>query len=119
MEPYKAILFDFDGVLVDSEPVHYRCWRKVLLPFGFDLQWEVYHQHFIGTSDRKMVDAIVELSPVPLLPEEIYAQYPAKAAAVSRRDGARGSAVAWSGGTVRRTARFQDRRGDLQPAVRG
>ena len=31
---YDAILFDFDGVLVDSEPVHFDCWREVLEPFG-------------------------------------------------------------------------------------
>lgn len=77
-ERYEAVLFDFDGVLVDSEPVHYRCWRQVLLPFGFDLHWDMYHQHFIGISDRKMVDAIVALSPVPLSAEVIYAQYPVK-----------------------------------------
>ena len=27
---YDAILFDFDGVLMDSEPVHYACWSEAL-----------------------------------------------------------------------------------------
>ena len=34
MPAFDAIFFDFDGVLIDSEPVHWACWREVLLPLG-------------------------------------------------------------------------------------
>ena len=32
--PFDAILFDFDGVLIDSEPLHCACWAEVLKPLG-------------------------------------------------------------------------------------
>lgn len=75
---YDAVLFDFDGVIVDSEPVHYACWRKVLLDCGYDLDWVTYRDHFIGISDRKMVEAIVKLSTVPLSADDIIRRYPEK-----------------------------------------
>ena len=34
MPEFDAILFDFDGVLVDTEPVHWACWAEVLKPQG-------------------------------------------------------------------------------------
>ena len=42
MPEFDAILFDFDGVLVDSEPVHCACWAEVLAPAGVTLDWEFY-----------------------------------------------------------------------------
>jgi beta-phosphoglucomutase-like phosphatase (HAD superfamily) len=34
---YDAILFDFDGVLADTEPLHWRCWQEILNPYSIDL----------------------------------------------------------------------------------
>ena len=56
MRRYEAILFDFDGVLLDSEPLHFACWRQVLLPLGIELDWETYRDHCIGVADRDMVE---------------------------------------------------------------
>jgi beta-phosphoglucomutase len=51
----EAIFFDFDGVLIDSEPVHWDCWRQVLLPFGVELSWDFYRDRCIGIDDREML----------------------------------------------------------------
>ena len=56
MAQYEAVLFDFDGVLVDSEPVHFGCWQEILGPFGIDLDWKTYSEHCIGITDRAMLD---------------------------------------------------------------
>ncbi|MDX1815611.1 MAG: HAD hydrolase-like protein, partial [Thermodesulfobacteriota bacterium] len=29
-----AVIFDFDGVIVDSEPLHYKAFQEVLEPLG-------------------------------------------------------------------------------------
>ena len=55
MTGLEAIFFDFDGVLIDSEPVHWACWREVLLPLGVVLDWEFYRDKCIGIDDRDML----------------------------------------------------------------
>jgi beta-phosphoglucomutase len=75
---YEAVLFDFDGVLVDSEPIHYQCWREVLLPLSIDLEWDYYHRHFIGVSDRKMAEELAEMAVPKVGLDVVYAQYPRK-----------------------------------------
>jgi len=32
--PFRAVVFDMDGVLADSEPVYYRAMNDVLNPLG-------------------------------------------------------------------------------------
>lgn len=39
---YRACIFDFDGVVVDSEKYHYRAWKKALQLVGFDLTQKQY-----------------------------------------------------------------------------
>ena len=82
---YEAILFDFDGVLVDSEPVHFACWREVLLPFGIDLDWETYRQRCIGIADRAMLETLCALAKPPLDIDRLWAQYPRKKARFRER----------------------------------
>lgn len=38
--PVKAIIFDCDGTLVDSEEAHLSAWRRTLQNRGHDLTWE-------------------------------------------------------------------------------
>lgn len=75
---YDAILFDFDGVLVDSEPVHWRCWNEILAPFGASLDWDTYCARCIGVSDREMIVTLCAQFDPPLPFDEIWAQYPRK-----------------------------------------
>lgn len=46
--PIHAVIFDHDGTLVDSEPVHLACWRKVLAPHNATLSKEDYNQNLSG-----------------------------------------------------------------------
>lgn len=48
----EAILFDFDGILVDSEPLHYRAFIEVLDPLGMGFPWEEYVETYMGFDDR-------------------------------------------------------------------
>lgn len=44
----KALLFDFDGTLVNSEALHYRSWLKVLAPFGVSYSESAFCDEFSG-----------------------------------------------------------------------
>jgi beta-phosphoglucomutase-like phosphatase (HAD superfamily) len=37
---YEAILFDFDGVMVDSEPVNFECWQEIISTLGVHMDWQ-------------------------------------------------------------------------------
>ena len=45
---FKAVLFDHDGTLVDSEAVHHALWNQVLQPYGVEIPRDVYMQHYSG-----------------------------------------------------------------------
>ncbi|HUB31595.1 MAG TPA: HAD family phosphatase [Bryobacteraceae bacterium] len=75
MPVFDAILFDFDGVIMDSEPVHFACWREVLLPLGVRLEWDYYLTHGIGIDDKLMLQQLVGDSRDW---RELWSQYPAK-----------------------------------------
>lgn len=48
----KAIVFDFDGVVVDSEPLHYRGFLEVAQSMGFTFDYETYLRQYVGFDDR-------------------------------------------------------------------
>jgi beta-phosphoglucomutase len=48
----EAVLFDFDGILVDSEPMHYRAFTQVLDPLGMGFPWKEYVEIYMGFDDR-------------------------------------------------------------------
>ena len=74
----QAIFFDFDGVLLDTEPVHCACWAEVLAPTGLTLTWEYYRDHCIGIDDRDMLRTLARQSSPPRDWDSLWALYPAK-----------------------------------------
>ncbi len=78
--PYDAVLFDFDGVLVDSEPVHFLCWQQTLKPFGLHLDWDYYQSNCIGITDRAMLESLCVLSEPKLDMDLLWPEYPKKKA---------------------------------------
>ena len=49
--PFQAVFFDFDGTLVDSEPLHYDCWMQAVRPFGGGMDWPEYNKRLTGRTD--------------------------------------------------------------------
>ena len=62
----SAIVFDFDGVLVDSEPLHLRAYQEVLEPFGLSLPREKYYSSYLGYDDTGVFRAVAEARDWPL-----------------------------------------------------
>jgi len=46
-----ATLFDFDGVLVDSEPVHLAAFNDVLAPLGMGIDTRTYSERYLSFDD--------------------------------------------------------------------
>src|SRR3974390_1752731 len=85
MARFDAILFDFDGVLLDSEPIHCACWAEVLAPLGVQLDWEYYREHYLGVDDRVMIPLIASSAIPPLDWRTLWAQYPNKRDCLRKR----------------------------------
>jgi beta-phosphoglucomutase len=75
---YEAILFDFDGVLADSEPIHFECWQEILTGFGLHLDWKTYAERGIGASDRSLLSLMCQQTDPPFDLERLVAEYPRK-----------------------------------------
>lgn len=56
----RAVLFDFDGVLVNSEPLHYRALRDALLPEGIVIDEEIYARDYLAQDDRGAIRLALE-----------------------------------------------------------
>jgi HAD superfamily hydrolase (TIGR01509 family) len=52
MDRLRAIIFDFDGVMADTEPLHFAGLRKTLAEIGIELTESDYYAHYLGYDDR-------------------------------------------------------------------
>jgi beta-phosphoglucomutase len=50
--PIRAVIFDFNGVLVDDEHVHFELFCEVLAAEGIALDEDAYHDRYLGFDDR-------------------------------------------------------------------
>lgn len=57
-----AVLFDFDGIIVDTEPIHYRAFQDVLRPLGLGYSWDEYLERYIGFDDRDAFREVFKLA---------------------------------------------------------
>ena len=99
--PLAAVIFDFDGVLADSEPVHLHVFQTVLDQIGITLTAEEYYARYLGYSDRDAfihvlqdrgrtladdeLDALIDTKK-DIFPQAIgdHALYPGAAACIDR-----------------------------------
>ena len=48
----RAVIFDFNGIIVDDEPIHFALFRRVLGEEGITLTEEAYYERYLGFDDR-------------------------------------------------------------------
>ena len=48
----RAVIFDFNGIIVNDEPIHFRLFQKVLGEEGIPLTEEDYYARYLGFDDR-------------------------------------------------------------------
>ena len=47
----QAVIFDFDGVITDSEILHFRAFNRVLAPYGAEITMKDYYKTYLGLTD--------------------------------------------------------------------
>jgi len=55
----RAVIFDFDGVITDSEILHFRAFNAVLTQYGFQLTKPEYYKKYLGMSDADCFRALI------------------------------------------------------------
>jgi beta-phosphoglucomutase len=85
MADYDAVLFDFDGVLMDTEPLHYACWMEALREFRVEVTLEQYLDRWVGVADSLMLDDMGRLANPPVYGATLARFHPAKRELFSRR----------------------------------
>ena len=55
---FEAVVFDLDGVIVDSEVYHYQSIKQALAPHKLDLTYEDFRNDYTGGSDRSTITRI-------------------------------------------------------------
>jgi beta-phosphoglucomutase len=83
-----ATLFDFDGVLVDSEPVHLAAFNDVLSPRGLAIAERDYVQRFLSLDDANVFRAVIARRGQTLSEDDVRSLVAAKAARFMARFGA-------------------------------
>jgi beta-phosphoglucomutase len=54
---FEAILFDFNGVIVDDEPLHALAFAQALQAEGHQVSERAYFERFLGLNDRELFEA--------------------------------------------------------------
>jgi HAD superfamily hydrolase (TIGR01509 family) len=80
----KAFIFDLDGVIVLSEPLGLRAWRKWLAPYGKTLSNAAY-DNLIGLEARAAAEWVVQHTGVPASVEQALRARPGLLASVVDR----------------------------------
>lgn len=55
----QAVIFDFDGVITDSEMLHLRAFNEILAKSGLEIPTEEYYKEYLGFTDVECFEALV------------------------------------------------------------
>jgi beta-phosphoglucomutase len=56
----QAIVFDFDGVIANSEPLHLQAFQQALAPDGIELSPAEYYARYLGYDDVGLFEALAK-----------------------------------------------------------
>jgi beta-phosphoglucomutase len=54
----KAVIFDFDGVIADSEPCHFAAFNHILAEFGIEITEKQYYASYLGFTDYELLEDV-------------------------------------------------------------
>lgn len=56
---YKAVLFDMDGVITDTDHLHYQVWKELMKEHGVDLDEKSYITHLQSRSHEEAITSLL------------------------------------------------------------
>lgn len=56
----RALIFDFDGVIADTEPLHLRAFQQALRTLPLELSADDYFGRFVGLNDAALMRAVLD-----------------------------------------------------------
>ncbi|MHC4575180.1 MAG: HAD family hydrolase [Planctomycetota bacterium] len=56
----RAVIFDFDGVITDSEILHLRAFNQMLARFGIEITTKDYYRDYLGLTDLDLINLLAE-----------------------------------------------------------
>jgi len=60
----KAVLFDIDGTLANTDLIHFQIWQQLLQDYGIQIDHSFYQKHISGRTNATIVeDLLPQLSP--------------------------------------------------------
>jgi len=71
--PFRAYLFDCDGTIVDSMPLHYQAWRESLAEYGCVYDEKLFYE-WGGRPIREIIRLLNEMQGLDLPVEEVAAR---------------------------------------------
>jgi len=74
LDGIKAVVFDFDGLMIESESIAYQVWCEVLGTYGKNFTEEIYH-NVIGRGPQESVEYLIKVLDLPLAPQELLETY--------------------------------------------
>jgi len=57
---FRAVIFDFDGVISDSEVLHMRAFNQSLVPYDLEITTKDYYQEYLGFCDLDCYKMLIE-----------------------------------------------------------
>ena len=79
-----AVVFDFDGVIVDSERLHHATMVEAMAGDGPPFDWEYYRENLMGLDDRGAFAQLLARAGIQPTPAEVRCRIEHKAARFAR-----------------------------------
>ena len=71
----KAILFDLDGIVIDSEPIAYGILQEMVGKYGYNISLTDYATKYLGKSVATGMVTMANTFNLPTTPDELFKEY--------------------------------------------
>ena len=83
---FKSVIFDMDGVLVNTEPIHYRMYQEFFKEEGIDLPYEIYAP-CIGSTVQYLRGILMDAYHIDIRDPKNWARIKAHEEAIIEKEG--------------------------------